>query len=183
MLRRTIVVGILLGVSGCLTSSRSSSTPNPDEYVPDEWHDEPAQGVADPIETTADIEREVTYLPEEEAVQIGDEHRPADDWLAVECPHVAARAVGGLLEDRFGDLDNVVGSAVSSAIEDDQRVVRVKRIIHLTRGGGVISAPDVEFQTLREATPQYVTATVTLDHFEHTCRVPAYVDDVLVQMD
>lgn len=180
-------VGFSVAFAGCLGAgpgSESNSELDPDAHVPDEWHDEPARGTAEPVEMSTSIRDEVTYHPDREMVEIdGGELRPVDEWLRIECPYVAGRHVGDLLNERLADRRNIEGRDLNRTLFEDEAVLEVKRTIELDRDGTVVSSPGVAFETVREAVPRYVVATATLDEFEHTCRLPVYVRDVLSQLD
>lgn len=166
--RRAVLTTGTVALAGCSNlGALEPDEPNPDEHVPDEWHDEPGQGLADPLERS----RELTA----EEVSLG----PKGD-----CPDAAARAVDDAIRDRLGDLENVTGGVWRRETDDGERmVVVVQRMIHVGRSGTVVSSPSVEFRTLREATPRYVAMTVSFGDVEHACRVPAYVEDVMIRAD
>lgn len=145
--------------------AREPEEPDPTEHVPDEWHDEPRRGLADPLERS----RALTA----EEVSLG----PKGD-----CPYAAARTVHDVIDDRLGDPENVAGGGCCRETDAGESVV-VERMIHVGRHGTVVSSPTVEFHGLREATPRYVDMTVSFGDVEHACRVPAYVRDVMVQAD
>ena len=171
------VVGAGIGVSvaGCQVWN---TTPDPEAHVPDDWHEEPVQGTGSPVETSAAIDDTMrpTYHPDREEVELSNgEFRSVDHWLGVECPHLAGRYLDDVLGWRLDDREYVSAGIVSDG------ELWVRRVVHARRDGEVTGSPDVEFDAVVEATPQYVEATVTLDEFEHTCRPPVYVEDSVSQ--
>lgn len=167
--RRAVLATGTVTLAGCSDLEAlepGEQTPNPADHVPDEWHDEPRPGLADPIERSREFD--------------GDE-----DVLGPKagCPYAAARTVHDVIDDRLGDPQNVAGGGCCRETDDGERTVIVERLIHVGRSGTVVSSPSVEFRTVREATPRYVDMTVSLGDVEHACRVPVYVRDVMMQMD
>lgn len=168
--RRAVLATGTVALPGCSNLEaleRDESMPDPEEHVPDGWHDEPRRGLADPLERS----RALTA----EEVSLG----PKGD-----CPSAAAGAVRDAIRDRLGDLENVAGAVWRRETDAGERmVVVVQRMIHVGRSGTVVSSPSVEFRTLREATPRYVDMTVSFGDVEHACRVPAYVEDTMIHID
>jgi hypothetical protein len=156
---------------------------NPEEYVPDAWHENPEQGTAQPVEMKTSIRDDVTYHPDEEKVEIDDGiFRPADEWVRTECPYAAGRYVSDLLEERLPDLESVTVWRNRRLFEDEDVIV-VNRVVLFDRDGTVVNSPNTTFETLQEATPQRIVATVTLDKFEHTCQFLIYVRDTAERYD
>jgi len=177
--RAVIASGVLTALAGCIAPT---AQPEPEELVPDEWHEEPKQGAADPIETKADIEDDVEYLPEKEAVRIdGGDVVPVDQWLTVECRYVALDVVADIIRGQFGNPDGIAGPFVSSSLKEDDVVIRIDRRILLSSEGGVRTTPDIEFEEIRSVMPRYVDAEVVLDDFSHVCRIPVYIMDAKIQ--
>lgn len=152
----------LAGCSNLEALERDESMPDPEEHVPDAWHVEPRRGLGDPLERS----RALTA----EEVSLG----PKGD-----CPDAAARAVDDAIRDRLGDHENVTVGVWRRETDDGERTVVVERTVHVGRNGTVVSAPTVEFRTLREATPRYVDMMVSFGDVEHACRVPAFVRDMM----
>ncbi|MGZ0746258.1 hypothetical protein [Haloparvum sp. AD34] len=179
--RRAVVASAAVVLSGCTGDPLPgrSGTPDLDEHVPDEWRERPARGLADGVKTTIDLEDEVEFYPDREVVRPADEYRPADEWLAGRCPYVARRPVKDRVRTRLDDPDGVreVG------VRPDERELHVYRKVVLDREGDVLSAPDVTFEAVREATPEFSHTTVTLGDFEHTCELSAFVQDLVVQYE
>ena len=175
--RRIVLAATGLGLGGVVAGYLGTgSRIDPEDHVPDGWHDEPVRGRAEPVETKAAIDDEVTYHPEREEVEISEgEFRSVEHWLEVECPHVAGRYLADLLNERLDDSTSVGAGIVSSG------KLFVRRYVEANRDGDIISSPTVEFKAILDATPKYVDATVTLDDFEHTCRPPVYVEDTFQQ--
>lgn len=102
--RRTVVAGGAALLAGCLSSEPDD--PNPENHVPDGWHDEPKQTLAEPIVRTA--------------------HR--DSNLEDECPYAVAAVISELLRTRLEDpktptlvavLLKVVSRNLASSSTDD----------------------------------------------------------------
>jgi hypothetical protein len=152
--RRTVVAGGAALIAGCL--SPEPDDPNPENHVPDKWHDEPKQALADPIVRTAQ----------------------RDSNLEDECPYAVADVISELLRTRLEDPKNthVSGGAVESGLEEPGIVVY--RRLSISRDGNVVSSPNISFQAIREALPEYVLMTVASDYAEHTCRYAVFVRDL-----
>lgn len=183
--RRAVIASSAIFLSGCTDSQLPdiSSTPDPNEHVPDEWHETPARGLAGSVEAKIDIEGEVDYYPDREAVRISsDEYRPAGEYLRGRCPSIARRPVKELLQQRLDNPENVVGPRLFGA-DDEEPELRVLRKIVIDRDGNVISSPNIKFDTVRKATPENSIPTVILGEFEHTCRVPVFVEDWIEQYE
>lgn len=167
--RRAVLAAGTASLAGCSdleALERDESMPDPEEHVPDEWHDEPEPGLADPIERSREFDGDEGVLGPK-----------------AECPYAAARTVHDVIDDRLGDPQNVAGGGCCRETDDAERTVIVERLIHVGRSGTVVSSPSVEFRTVREATPRHVDMTVSLGDVEHACRVPVYIRDVMVHVD
>ena len=164
--RRALMSTGTVALAGCSKlGALEADEPNPEEHVPDEWHDEPKRGLADPLERSRELDGETDTLGPEG-----------------ECPFAAARAVDDVIRDRLCDLQNVAAGGCCRETDAGEQIV-VERRIHVGRSGTVISSPSVELRTVREATPRYVEMTVGLGDVEHACRLPVYVADVMVHAD
>lgn len=166
--RRAVLATGTAALAGCSNLEAlepGEQTPDPEEHVPDEWHDEPRPGLADPIERSREFDGDEGVLGPK-----------------AECPYAAARTVHDVIDDRLGDPQNVAGGVCCRETDAGESVV-VERMIHVGRSGTVVSSPSIEFRTVREATPRHVDMTVSLGSVEHSCRVPVYVRDVMVQAD
>jgi hypothetical protein len=164
--RRAVLTTGTVALGGCSNLEAyvpEESTPDPDEYVPDECHDEPKRGLADPLERSQVLDgREGTLGPKNE------------------CPYAAARAVDDAIGVRLDDLENVTSGLWRRETDVGERVV-VERMLHVGRSGTAVSSPSVAFRTLREATPRGHDGQFR--RVEHACRVPAYVQDMMRQVD
>lgn len=165
------------------TTTDMTPTPDPEDHAPGPWHPDPAQGLASAVETRESVRDEVDYHEDREEVEIGGEFRPVEEWLPTECPYVAGRYVSGLLDDRLSNTKNVSGANLNRHLFTDKDVLEVQRVVEFDRHGELVSAPEVTNGAVREATPESVTATATLDGYEHTCEYPIYVRDAAHYLD
>ena len=156
---RRSVLAAAVAVVGAGCSSSGESDVDPAEHVPDDWHDEPERGLADPL--TMDAGKLSQH--------------PQND-----CPYLAAEFGGEVLEDRLDDPENVSGGGCCQTIDGHDRVTVWERLVMLSRDGDVISSPNVEFQTVREAAPRRIQAP---EESDHDCQIPVYVVDIMVQAD
>jgi hypothetical protein len=157
--RRAVLAASMATLAGC--SSLVSTDPDPENHVPDEWHDEPKRGLADPRDVTEDVDPDEIYD------------------LDIECPYVAGRAALEPVHAQLDDLENVGGAGCCIEIDGVEAVV-IERVIFAHRDGSVGSSPSFTFRKLRKATPRTVTATVSDGSNEHTCEVPVFNEDVMV---
>lgn len=166
--RRAVLATGTIALAGCSNLEaleRDGSMPDPEEHVPDGWHDGPRRGLADPVERSREFDGDEGVL--------GPKN---------ECPFAAARTVHDVIDDRLDDPQNVYGGGCCRETDAGESVV-VERVIHVGRSGTVVSSPSIEFRTVREATPRHVDMTVSLGDVEHSCRVPVYVADVMSRAD
>lgn len=153
--RSLLAAAVAVFGAGCSTSGESAVIPA--DHVPDDWHGEPERGLADPLTMDAN--------------QL--DQRPRSD-----CPYLAADIAIETVEER---LDNpaAITSTGCCAEVDGRDVAVVSRQLLLNREGEVTSSPDIDFQTVREATPRVVKAS---EESDHSCQVPVYVADRMGQM-
>lgn len=184
--RRSILascVGISLATSGC----QSGSDPDPADHVPDEWHDEPARATGYPIETTGEVDEstdDVEYVPEEDAVRHPDgELEPADEWLGYAQLPPASKAARAVVRDVVDADDAVHGPAGVREFHGYDYVLVVRREVTVDREGDVVSSPETEFSTLRNVMPRSCFVTFSFEEGDHECEVPAYVSDVVLQLE
>lgn len=155
--RRSLLVAAVAVVgAGCATSGESEV--DPADHVPDDWHEEPERGLADPLTMDASTL---------------SEHPQSD------CPSLAANTAAKALEDQFGDPENVSGGELSSEVDGHDRAVVWVRNVRRGRDGEVVSSPTIEFQTLREAAPRTIQAP---DESDHDCQIPVFVMDRMTQV-
>ena len=155
--RRSILSAAVAMVgAGCITTDEPEI--NPDEHVPDEWHDEPQRGLSDPITM---IESELSQ-------------HPHDD-----CPYLAAETVSEAIDERLDDPEHVSGGGCCEEINGHERAIVAERLLTVDRDGEVVSSPNVTFQAMREVIPRTVKASEASDH---TCRVPVYVEDTMIRL-
>lgn len=155
--RSLLAAAVAMVGAGCSTSGDSDV--DPAEHVPDDWHEDPARGLADPITMDAS---ELSQHPKND------------------CPHLAAETGAKVLEDRLGDPENVYGGGCCREVDGHNRATVWERHVTLGRDGEVISSPTIEFQTVREAAPRTIKPPGDSDH---DCELPVYVVDVMLQAD
>lgn len=155
---RRSVLAAAVAVVGAGCSRSGESDVDPADHVPDDWHDEPERGLADPLTLDAG---ELSQHPQSD------------------CPSLAANTAAEVLEDRLGDPDNVSGGELSSVVDGHDSAIVWSRTVTLSRDGEVVTAPTIEFQTLREAAPRTIRAP---DGSDHDCAIPVYVVDRLIQV-
>lgn len=148
------------------------------------------RGEGDPISTERTVPgTDVEYLPERDAVRWpalvgtgGDieeyETEPFEDWASREAASAARTVVPSTVRDRIGHELEGVGYGVES--EFVGLVVSVSAVTSLNRDGEATAEPNVSVDTLVDATPRSVEATVRLDGREYTRRVPAFVGEAEV---
>lgn len=157
--RRSILASaIAVAGAGCSTRSDESDV-DPADHVPDDWHDDPERGLADPFTMSAS---KLAEQPQNK------------------CPYLAAETGAELLEDRLDNPESVSGGGCCQSVDGHDRVTIWERQVLLSREGNVISSPSIEFQTLREAAPRTIQAPEGSDH---DCQIPVYVMDVMPQLD
>lgn len=155
--RRSILTAAVAVVgAGC--SSSGESDVDPADHVPDDWHDEPERGLADPLTMSASTL---------------SEHPQSD------CPYLAAETAAKVLEDRLDNPDNVSGGELSSEVDGHDQAIVWARNVTLSRDGEDVSSPTIEFQTLRESAPQTIQAP---EESDHDCQIPVYVVDRMSQL-
>lgn len=149
--RRSILAAVAAVGAGCSTGSESDV--DPADHVPDNWHEDPKRGLADPLTMST------SRLSQ----------RPQSD-----CPHLAAETAAEVLEDRLGEPENVHGGELSREVDGHDRAIVWVRNVTLSRDGEVVSSPTIEFRTVREAAPRTIAAP---EESDHDCQVPVYVVD------
>lgn len=156
--RRSLLAAAVAVVgAGCLSSGESDV--DPAEHVPDDWHDEPERGLADPL--TMDASK-LSQHPQNK------------------CPILAAETGAKVLKDRLDNPENVSSGGCCQEVDGHDHVTVWQRYVTLGRDGNVISSPNIEFQTLREAAPRTIQAP---DASDHDCQIPVYVQDSMSQVD
>lgn len=155
---------LLIGMSGCsgLGFFGFREPFDPHEHV-DDWQDEPVRGTADPIETGQSVDSQGS--------------------LKSLCGRVSSKAVEAAITaqvtiTRAVDIDYTK----AEGINDGEWFVMVSRIIHFNQSNEVHLTPEISFSALREATPQTVSATITRDGQEYSCRHPVYLVDYAEQV-
>ncbi len=156
---RRSVLAAAVAVVGAGCSSSGESDVDPADHVPDDWHDEPERGLADPL--TMDASK-LSQHPQNK------------------CPYLAAETGGKALEDRLDNPENVSGGGCCPEVDGHDRVTIWERYVMVGRDDEVISSPNIEFQTLREAAPRTIQAP---EESDHDCQIPVYVQDVMSQVD
>jgi hypothetical protein len=151
--RSLLASAVALVGAGCL--SRGESDVDPAEHVPDDWHEDPKRGLADPLTMSA------SKLSE----------HPQND-----CKYLAAETGAEVLEDRLDNPENVYGGGCCRAVDGHDQVIVWERHVTVNRDGNVISSPNIEFQTVREAAPRTIQAP---EESDHDCQIPVYVKDVM----
>jgi hypothetical protein len=155
--RQSLLVSAVAVVgAGCL--SRGESDIDPAEYVPDDWHEIPKRGLADPLTMSAS---------------------KLSDYPQNECPYLAAETGAEALEDRLDDPENVYGGGCCQEIDGHDQVTVWERQVTVGQNGNVVSSPNIEFQTVREAAPRTIQAP---EESDHDCQIPVYVQDVMSQV-
>lgn len=156
--RRSILAAAVAMVgAGC--SNRGETDVDPSNHVPDDWHDEPQRGLADPINRTVEVDVNVKR----------------------ECSSAAETIVHDVLQTQLNAPDNVHSGGGET--DDGVAAVFVYRRLSINREGAVISSPEITFQSIREAVPESVQVTTTTGSSEHTCQLPVYVVDSMEQAD
>jgi hypothetical protein len=155
--RAVLATGILVFSGGC--SSRGDPDVDPADHVPDGWHDEPKRGLADPIDRTVEVDANVKR----------------------ECDSTAVTTIDEEIRTRLDAPDNVHSGGGET--EDGTSAVFVYRRLSINRDGAVISSPEITFESIRVATPKSVEITATTGDSFHSCRLPVYVVDSMVQAD
>lgn len=156
---RRSLLAAAVAVVGAGCSSSGESDVDPAEHVPDEWHDEPERGLADPLTMDA---RKLSQHPQNK------------------CPYLAAEAGGRALENRLDDPENVSGGGCCQEVDGHDRVTVWQRHVFVGRDSSVISSPTIEFQTVLEAAPRTIQAPADSDH---DCQIPVYVQDAMSHVD
>lgn len=154
---RRSLLATAVGVVGAGCSSSGESDIDPADHVPDSWHEEPERGLAAPLTMNA---RDLSQHPQSD------------------CPSLAAKSAAKALEDRLGNPENVSGGELSQVVDSHDSAILWVRTVRVSQNGEVISSPNVEFQTLREAAPQTVKAP---DDSDHDCQIPVFVMDRMSQ--
>ncbi|MFC4449941.1 hypothetical protein [Halorussus aquaticus] len=154
------------------------------------------RGRADPVSVEGEVERDaVEYLPENDAVRyvsawVHSDHEafvagenterepryattPFDEWAPTECAHVGARHVLEVVRTRLERGSDDVSYTVGT--ENGSKVIYMTYSTTYGRNGSVFSEPSVDHDGLVEATPQSVTATISIDGRNHTETVPVIV--------
>jgi|GEM_PF-6628321 len=116
--------------------------------------------------------------PEREPVY---ERSSWERWSRIQCVSAASDAAVDHVRSEL-DVGSVSG-AVSSAVEGEDLAAVVTTSTTLDRAGDVVSAADVDFETLRETAPRRVRATYVLGDTERTMTVPIYVRHVVVRQE
>jgi len=155
--RSLLAAAVAMVGAGC--SNNGESDVDPSEHVPDGWHAEPERGLADPLTMSAS---KLSQHPQNK------------------CPYLAAETGGKALKDRLDNPENVSGGGCCQEVDGYDRVTVWQRFVLLGRDGDVISSPNIEFQTLREAAPRTIQAP---DDSDHDCELPVYVQDAMSQAD
>lgn len=143
--------------AGC--SNRGETDVDPSNHVPDDWHDEPQRGLADPLSLTVEVDANVTR----------------------ECSTAAESIVHEVLQSQLTSPDNVHSGGGKT--DDGVAAVFVYRRLSINREGAVVSSPVITFQSIREAVPESVQVTTTTGSSDHTCHLPVYVADSMEQAD
>ena len=156
---RRSLLAAAVAVVGAGCSSSDEPDVDPSEHVPDDWHDEPERGLADPL--TMDASKLSQH--------------PKND-----CPYLAAETGTKALKDRLDNPENVYGGGCCQTVDGHDRVTVWERHVILSRDGNVISSPTIDFQTVREAAPRTIQAP---EESDHDCQIPVYVVDVMSQAD
>lgn len=157
------------------------------------------RGRADPVSVEADLDPPAgtEYLPDEHAIRYvarvraededppvresAYETTPFDDWALSKCARLGRDRVEEVVESRLGDYRGV--SYAWGRIEDGPATehrpttehglaVEVELTTWRDRNGDVVSEPAVEYERLRDATPESVTATVRFAGHEGTGTFP-----------
>ena len=98
--RRSLLAAAVAVVgAGCSTSGEADV--DPADHVPDDWHDEPERGLADPLTMSA------SKL---------SQHPKSD------CPYLAAEIGAKALENRLDDPENVYGGGCCPTVDGHDRV-------------------------------------------------------------
>lgn len=99
------------------------------------------------------------------------QHPPGD------CHIIARENVDYVIKVRLDSPENVSGDCCWEVDGNDQ-AASLHRYLRVDREGEVVSSPDIEFQTVREATARTVKAP---DKSDYDCHHPVYVADSMSQ--
>lgn len=153
--RALLAAAVAVVGAGCF--SRGESDIDPSEHVPDDWHENPERGLADPITMKAS---KLSQYPKSD------------------CPSLAANTAVEVLRDRLEEPENISGGELSKEVDGHDRAIVWVRNVRLSRDGDVVSSPSIQFQTLREAAPRRIQAPEGSDH---ECQIPVFVMDRVSQ--
>lgn len=159
-------------------------------------------GSAAGVSIEADPEREYEYLEDEDRVRYEYDHGGTnemafDEWGTRRATEVAASHVASVLDEKdleesgiavgYGtvdrdDLDGADGDPEST--EFDRAIpfgVSVDHVTSYSRGGTRLTAPEIDFQSLVQATPKSITVTMRFDEREYTAVLPVICERLCVQ--
>ncbi|NEU56859.1 hypothetical protein [Halorussus sp. MSC15.2] len=101
---------------------------------------------------------------------------PFERWAKTECANLGQQRVAEAVESRL-DEDQSAGYAVGQH-PDDGLAVKVRISTMRNRDGTVVSEPTVEYDDLRDVTPESVTATIQYAGQECTETFPVVVSEL-----
>lgn len=155
--RSVLAAAVAMVGAGC--SNRGETDVDPSNHVPDDWHDEPQRGLADPINRTVEVDANVKR----------------------ECSSTAEIIVHDEIQTQLNAPENV--QSIDGETDDGVPAIFVYRLLTINRKGEVMLSPEITFQSIREAVPESVYVTTTTGNSEHSCQFPVYVVDSIVQAD
>lgn len=153
--RRMVLGAVTVGLAGCLSSGTDGF--DPEDHVPDEWHENPKRGLAEPIEKTKSFN--------------SGSHETT-------CEDEAIRIISEFVHSRVDDSTNINPVSCCEEINEEESII-VYRRIEVSRDGDVVSSPNIGFKEVREATPARIKLTLESDTGEQTCIFPVYVKDTV----
>lgn len=152
-------------------------------------NDEPVRGRGDPVDTRESLSLDDDIEYDHQAatftvVVTRDADGPVEtsewevgDWLDVQCPKAAGRAVRSAIDDRLdGPMDNLAVRAGTDAGPDAPASITVRYRTWVDDDGAVTAEPAVDFDEVVAVSPESALATVEFDGHESSCELPVYVE-------
>lgn len=93
---------------------------------------------------------------------------------------LASSIIHEVLEERLNDQSNITVSGCCREVGGHDGPTVVERILTLNRDGEVVASPKIAFQTVREVTPQTVSAPKESDF---NCEKAVFVIDSMQRLD
>lgn len=115
----------------------------------------------------------VDYVEESGEVKYGDTTESFQSWAHRECPSVGAKAVLPAIKDRTSKPLESIGIGVRGLAFG--LVITVDYTTTRDEDGSRLTQPDIQFETLKDISPNFVTSTVEFQGQDYTREVPVVV--------